>query len=127
MNRLADNINVLTRQIREQVEEILSSSSSLILYSEEGSDRIAEGNKLIKDLEGIFVEIRAGAEITSNQAQTITGSTNQQLKSSKQIFSDIEEISQRLKYFIGASESAASTAGTLTEQTNELERLINGD
>jgi methyl-accepting chemotaxis protein len=124
VNRLADNINVLTRQIREQVEEILSSSSSLILYSEEGSDRIAEGHKLIKDLEGIFMEIRAGAEITSNQAQTITGSTQQQLKSSEQIFSDIAEISQRVKYLIGASETVAMSAGTLAERTNELERFL---
>ncbi|MCL2833594.1 MAG: methyl-accepting chemotaxis protein, partial [Treponema sp.] len=37
VNRLADDIAVLTRQIREQVEEIQSSSSSLIIYSEEGS------------------------------------------------------------------------------------------
>ena len=124
VNRLADNINVLTRQIREQVEEIMSSSSSLILYSEEGSDRIAEGHKLIKDLEGIFMEIRAGAEITSNQAQTITGSTQQQLKSSKQIFSDIEEISQRVKLLISASEAAAFKTGALTERTVELENFL---
>jgi len=124
VNRLADNINVLTRQIREQVEEILSSSSSLIVYSEEGSDRIAEGHKLIKNLEDVFMEIRAGAEITSNQAQTITGSTQQQLKSSGQIYNDIAEISQRVKHLIGASESVALTAGTLAERTNELERFL---
>jgi methyl-accepting chemotaxis protein len=124
VNRLADNISVLTRQIREQVEEILSSSSSLILYSEEGSDRIAEGHKLIKDLENIFTEIRAGAEITSNQAQTITGSTRLQLKSSEQIYTGISEISDRVKNLIAASESAASTAGTLTERTNELESFL---
>lgn len=72
VNRLADNIAGLTRQIREQIEEILSSSSFLIVYSEEGSDSIAEGYKLIKDLEDVFMEIRAGAEITSNQAKAIT-------------------------------------------------------
>ncbi|MDR0324373.1 MAG: methyl-accepting chemotaxis protein [Treponema sp.] len=124
VNRLADNIALLTRQIREQVEEIMSSSSSLIIYSEEGSDRIAEGHKLIKDLEDIFMEIRAGAEITSNQAQTITVSTQQQLKSSKQLYSDIAEISQQVKNLVGASESAALTAGTLTEQADELERFL---
>ena len=124
VNRLADNINVLTRQIREQVEDILSSSSSLIVYSEEGSDRIAEGHKLIKDLEDIFMEIRAGAEITSNQAQTITGSTHRQLKSSEQIYAGITEISQTVKHLIGASESAALTAGALSEKTSELERFL---
>ena len=72
VNRLAENIAILARQIREQVEEIRSSSSSLIVYSEEGSDRIEEGYKLIKDLEDTFKDIRAGAEITSYQAKTIT-------------------------------------------------------
>ena len=124
VNRLADDIDVLTRQIREQVEEIQSSSSSLIVYSEEGSDRIAEGYKLIKDLEGVFMEIRAAAEITSNQAQTITVSTQKQLKSSEQIYADIAEISRMVKQLAGASESVISTAGTLTEQTNELERFL---
>jgi methyl-accepting chemotaxis protein len=124
VNRLADDIAVLTRQIREQVEEIQSSSSSLIVYSEEGSDRIAEGYKLIKDLEDVFKEIRAGAEITSNQAQTITVSTQQQLKASEQISSAIDEVSQGVKLFIGAAESAALSAGTLTKHAYELERFL---
>jgi methyl-accepting chemotaxis protein len=124
VNRLADDIAVLTRQIREQVEEIQSSSSSLIVYSEEGSDRIAEGYKLIKDLEDVFREIRAGAEITSNQARAITVSTQQQLKSSKQVSSAIAEVSQGVKLFAGAAEAAALSAGTLTERTHELERFL---
>jgi len=124
VNRLADDIAVLTRQIREQVEEIQSSSSSLIVYSEEGSDRIAEGYKLIKDLEDVFREIKAGAEITSNQAQAITVSTQQQLKSSEKISFAVAEVSQGVKHFIGAVETAASSAGTLTERTRELERFL---
>jgi methyl-accepting chemotaxis protein len=124
VNRLADDIAVLTRQIREQVEEIQSSSSSLIVYSEEGSDRIAEGYKLIKDLEDVFKEIKAGAEITSNQAQAITVSTQQQLKSSEQIGFVISEISNEVKLFISAAEAAAKSVKNLTERANELEKFL---
>ena len=127
VNRLADDIAGLTRQIREQIEEILSSSSFLIVHSEEGSDRIAEGYKLIKDLENVFFEIRSGAEITSNQAQIITISTQQQLKSSEQISDGIMDISRKVKHLIGSSESAAATAGTLTERTNELECFLSAE
>ena len=127
VNRLADDIAGLTRQIREQVEEIQSSSSSLIVYSEEGSDRIAEGYKLIKDLEDIFKEIRSGAEITSNQAQTITVSTQQQMKSSEQISTAIAEVSQRVKHFAGAAEAAAMSAGTLAERTGDLEKFLTAE
>jgi methyl-accepting chemotaxis protein len=127
VNRLADDIAVLTRQVREQVEEIQSSSSSLIVYSEEGSDRIAEGHKLIKDLEDVFKEIRAGAEITSNQAQTITVSTQKQLKSTKQIYGAITEVSQDVKNFIGAAEFTALSAVNLTERAQELEKLLQSE
>ncbi|MCL2294545.1 MAG: methyl-accepting chemotaxis protein [Spirochaetes bacterium] len=124
VNRLADDIAALTRQIREQIEEIMSSSSFLIVHSEESSDRIAEGYKLIKDLEDVFAEIRSGAEITSNQAKTITVSTQKQLKSSEQIYAGIAEISRTVKQLSGAYESAASNVGVLTERSNELERFL---
>ena len=124
VNRLADDIAVLTRQIREQVEEIQSSSSSLIVYSEEGSDRIADGYRLIKELEDIFREIKSGAEITSNQARTITVSTQQLLKYSDQIHAAVTEVSQDLKNSAGAARAAGLSAGNLTERTGELERFL---
>ncbi|MCL2264765.1 MAG: methyl-accepting chemotaxis protein [Treponema sp.] len=127
VNRLADNIDVLTRQIREQVEEIRSSSSSLIVYSEEGSDRIAEGYKLIKDLEDVFKEIRAGAEITSNQAHAITVFTKQQLKSSESIEDAVVSVSERVKQFTGEARNAALSAEALTERTEELEAFLTGE
>jgi len=124
VNRLASDIDILTRQIREQVEEILSSSTSLIVYSEEGSDRIAEGYKLIKDLEDVFREIRDGAEITSNQAQTITVFTKQELKSSEMINNAIADVSQEVKYCIDSAKTTASSVSALAERTLELERWI---
>jgi methyl-accepting chemotaxis protein len=124
VNRLAEDIAVLTREIREQIEEIQTSSSSLIVSSEEGSDRIAEGHKLIKDLEDIFKEIRSSAEITSHQTQTITISTQQQLKSSEQISTAVADFSRRMKHFIGTAEKIALSTGALTERTHELERFL---
>jgi methyl-accepting chemotaxis protein len=124
VNRLADDIAVLTRQIREQVEEIQSSSSSLILYSEEGSDRIAEGYKLIKDLEDVFKEIKSGAEITSNQAQTITISTQRQVKTGQEMNFAIAEVSEGLKYFINSASAQENHAVKLKERTQELERFL---
>jgi len=124
VNRLAENIDVLTRQIREQVEEIQSSSSSLVIYSEEGSDKIAEGYKLIKDMEDIFKEIRAGAEITSNQAQAITISTKQQLKSSESISEAITNVLQRAKQFSGDTQVASHSVELLNEHTCALEALL---
>jgi len=127
INRLAEDIDVLTRQIREQIEDIQSASSSLIIYSEEGSDRIAEGHKLIKDLEDIFKDIRSSAEIASNQTQTITASTENQVKSSEQISKKISEASKMLRSSIGANKKAAVSINNLTESIQELESFLKKD
>jgi methyl-accepting chemotaxis protein len=125
VNRLADDIATLTKQIKEQVEEIQNSSSSLIIASEEGADKIAEGYTLIKDLEDIFNEIRSGAEITSNQAQIITVSTQKQRKSSEQITIAITDISRGLNTFLHSTEVATSSAERLTELAHALEAVLN--
>jgi len=124
INRLAEDIDVLTRQIREQIEDIQSASSSLIIYSEEGSDRIAEGHKLIKDLEDIFKDIRSSAEIASSQTQTITVSTESQVKSSEQISTKIGEASKILRSSIGANKKTALSMHSLTESIQELEGFL---
>jgi methyl-accepting chemotaxis protein len=125
VNRLAGDIAALTTQIKEQVEEIQNSSSSLIISSEESADKITEGNKLIKDLEDIFREIRSGAEITANQAGTITQSTQKQQKSSEQIGIAIADISRGLSSFIHSTEVATASAEGLTRLIGELETILN--
>ncbi|MDR2759658.1 MAG: methyl-accepting chemotaxis protein [Spirochaetaceae bacterium] len=125
VNRLADDIASLTKQIREQVEEIQNSSSALIISSEEGADKITEGYKLIKDLEDIFKEIRSGAEITSNQARIITISTQKQQKSTEQINIAITDISNGLNSFIHSTEVVTGSAEGLTRLAKELERVLN--
>jgi methyl-accepting chemotaxis protein len=124
VNRLADDIASLTRQIREQIEEIQNSSSSLIISREESSDKINEGNNLIRELEDIFREIRSGAEITANQAQTITVSTHKQQKSIEQIFTAIGDISKGLSNFIQSTKITTSSAEELKELINELDTLL---
>ena len=124
VNRLADDIAALTRQIREQIGEIQNSSSQLIISSEESADKIAEGNNLIRELEDIFREIRSGAEITSNQAQKITVSTQKQQKSSEQINVAITDISGGLNNFLHSTEVATSSAEELTQVIKELGILL---
>jgi len=124
VNRLADDVSLLTKQIRDNVEEVQSSSSSLIVSSEESADKIAEGNNLIKELEEIFTKIRFGAENTSNQAQIITHSTQKQLRSTEQINSAIIDISKGLSNFIQSTRAATASAEDLNLLTKELGELL---
>jgi len=124
VNRLADDISALTKQIREQVKEMQSSSSSLIVSGEKSAEKITQGNNLIKELEDIFMEIRTGAAQTSAQAQTITVSTQQQQKSSEQINVAIAGISAGLSSFIQSTKVATSSAKNLSEIIQKLETVL---
>jgi methyl-accepting chemotaxis protein len=125
VNRLADDIAALTRQIKDQIQEIQDSSSSLIISSEESADKIAEGLKLIKDLEEVFREILSGADITANQAQTITVSTQKQRHSIEQINIAIADISRGLNSFIHSTEVATASAEGLIGLTRDLDSVLN--
>jgi len=125
VNSLADDIAELTKKIRDQLEEIQASSSSLIISSEESADKIAEGNNLIRELEDVFREIRSGAEITANQAQMITVSTQKQQKSTEQINLAMADISNGLGNFLRSTEVATTSAEGLTRMIEELGVLLN--
>jgi methyl-accepting chemotaxis protein len=127
VNRLADDITALTKQIRQQADEIQTSSSSLIESGEESSSKIHEGNNLIKELENIFRDIRSGAEITANQAQTIKVSMLKQQKSTEQINIAIADISKGLSNFIQSTKIATSSAEGLSEMMRELDTLLTTD
>jgi len=124
VNRLADDITNLTKQIKDQAEEIQNSSSSLIVSSEESAEKINMGNNLIRKLESIFREIRSGAEVTAVQAQTITISSLKQQKSTVQINIAIEDISKGLSSFIKSTKIATSSAEELTEIIHKLDTLL---
>jgi methyl-accepting chemotaxis protein len=124
VNRLADDITALTKQIRQQAEEIQVSSSSLIASGEESSSKIFEGNNLIKELENIFQEIRSGSEVTAEEARTITVSMSKQQKSTEQINIAITDISKGLSNFIQSTRIATSSAEELTEMMRKLDKLL---
>ncbi|MDR2730320.1 MAG: methyl-accepting chemotaxis protein [Treponema sp.] len=120
VNRLTTDIISLTKQIKQRVEEMQKSSSSLIVSSEESAKKIADGGKLIKQLEDIFNEIRNDAETTADEAQLITVSTQKQQKSGGQINIAIADISSGLSSFINSTGKATSCAEELAKIIREL-------
>ncbi|MCL2271239.1 MAG: methyl-accepting chemotaxis protein [Treponema sp.] len=124
VNRLADNIASLTKEIRKQADDIHRSSSSLITSGKESASKINYGNNLIKKLEEIFNEIRKGADGTSRQAQTITLSGQQQLKSTEQINTAIKDITTGHVSFIQSTKIATSSAEELTKLILHLGDLL---
>jgi methyl-accepting chemotaxis protein len=124
VNRLADDIAILTKQVHQNIDEINNSSSSLIVSSNESAEKITKGNNLIKELENIFLKIRCGAEITTVQAQAITVSTEKQQKSSVQINTAIADISKGLTSFILSTKAATASVEDLTQMLAHLGSIL---
>jgi len=127
VDRLADDISALTKEIRRQADDIQSSSSSLIVSSKDSAQRIIQGNNLIKELEDLFYDIRIAAEETSNQAQTITISTEKQQKSTEQINIAVNDISKGLINFMDSTKAVTYSADELSKIIKELEILLNSN
>jgi len=125
VDRLADDISALTKEIRKQADDIQKSSGALIVSSKDSAEKIKQGNHLIKELEDIFYDIRVAAEETSNQAQTITVSTQKQQKSTEQINIAVNDISKGLINFIDSTKSVSNSAEELSKIIKELETLLN--
>jgi len=124
VNRLADNVTSLTKEIRRQADDIQSSSSSLIVSGRESAEKISNGNNLIKELKNIFSEIRYGAEETAAEVQTISTSSRKQQKSTEQINIAMVDLSKGLSSFVNSTKIATSSAQELSELINELDEIL---
>ncbi|MCL2608428.1 MAG: methyl-accepting chemotaxis protein [Treponema sp.] len=124
VNRLADDIAELTRTIRAQLARIQNSSTELIVSGEENSEKITEGNNLIRQLEDVFRKIRSYADITQNQADSVTSLAENQRESARQLHLAIQDISSGLGSFVLSTELVSSSAENLARMTGELEDLL---
>ena len=124
VNRLADDIAAMTKEIRKQADDIHKSSSSLIISGKDSAGRITDGNKLIRELEDIFRDIRVRAEETADQVQTITVSAKKQQYSTEQINTAIADISKGLSNFINSTQTATSCAEKLSFMIQELGTIL---
>ena len=113
IRRLADGIIDGTREIKERITEIQSSSDSLILLSESGTEKIKEGCAKAQQLEKQFESIRSASEITANRAGDITTIIQQQAMASEQILITLKQIATGVDDFARATEFITSSSEAL--------------
>ena len=92
IRRLADGIIDGTKEIKERITEIQQSSDSLILTSENGTEKIQNGVASAKELEERFESIKSASEITASSSDEITTIIQHQAQASMQILNTLKEI-----------------------------------
>lgn len=113
IRRLADGIIDGTKEIKERITEIQESSDSLILASENGTEKIKEGVENAKNLEERFESIKNASEITADSAGDITTIIQQQAAASEQILITLKQIAAGIENFTAATENISGASQTL--------------
>ncbi|MBR1911283.1 MAG: methyl-accepting chemotaxis protein [Treponema sp.] len=122
IRRLADGIIDGTREIKERITEIQTSSDSLILLSESGTEKINEGCAGAQQLEKQFESIRSASEVTASSASDITTIIQQQAMASEQILITLKQIAAGVEGFAQATEYIASSSETLRSIAHDLHK-----
>lgn len=110
IRRLADGIIDGTKEIKSKIGEIEKSSDTLILMSENGTEKIASGVNRAKLLEDKFASVKSAAEITADSAEKITAIIKQQTSATEQILITLKQIASGVDKFTSATESISTAS-----------------
>lgn len=121
IRRLADSTVSSTAEINERINEIQKSSDRLLLTSENGTEKISEGNELSNKINSMFGDIRGSSEASTDSTKQISVSIKQQVSSFEQILLALRQISE------GVDNAAVSTKEIfkVTDSLQELVSILN--
>ena len=120
IRRLADGIIDGTKEIKERITEVQKSSDSLILMSENGTEKISKGVESASALSERFESIKNASEATASSAGDITTIIQQQAVSSEQMLITLKQISSGVENFSSATKHISEASQTLTNIAKKL-------
>ncbi|MCR5698001.1 MAG: methyl-accepting chemotaxis protein [Treponemataceae bacterium] len=123
VRRLATGITNSVEQIKNRITEIQHSSDNLIITSENGTERIREGQELSEKLKEKFTDIRKSSEITVESANQIKEIIYQESAAFDQIVSTVRQISAGIENFSSSTGTVNDTVQKLQNAANRLENL----
>jgi methyl-accepting chemotaxis protein len=124
IRRLANNTMSSTKAIKERIDEVQHASDSLIDLSEAGTQKIAEGWKVSKNLDAVFQEVLDSSETSADSAQKISESINQQADAFEQILLTLKQISDGIDNFVVSTEATTQASETLRVMADDLKGIV---
>jgi methyl-accepting chemotaxis protein len=124
VRKLAEDVMESTREITELVTEIQSSTNATVMATEEGKRRVERGVDLASRTAGTLNQILAMVERTTESANQIRISTQQQQSASEQLVTTMREIAEVSKQSATSSKQAMESASELTSLAEDLRSAI---
>lgn len=124
IRRLADSVTDSTREIETRVQEIQDAISRLVVTSEKGVRSIAAGREVSAETDHILDDLVQAASRTSQAAQQISLSTEQQKIASSQVVLALREIAAASENNINSAREVADTSQDLLQMSATLRELV---
>ena len=124
IRRLADSTVASTTEIRTKITEIQHSSDHLIIASEEGTNRIKEGDAISGELRAMFEDIRDSSDISAKAAEKIALSISQQVTAYDQILQTLRQISEGIDGFVTTTRFTVKSSGALKEMAEAKQSTV---
>ncbi len=124
IRRLADNVMSSTGEIESRIEEIQQAIHGLVIDSEKGAKRIAEGTGLAAETLSKLESLVEGATSTNEAADQISHSIQQQKTATGQVVSALKEIEQGIQQTSVSIKQTTTVTRRLTDSSNVLQNLV---
>lgn len=124
IRRLADNVINSTGEIARRIEKIQQGINGLVIASEKGAKRIAEGTDLAAQTLSGLENLVAGAKSTNDAADQISHSTRQQKTAMSQVLSALKEIEKGIQQSSVSIKQTTTITSGLKMASDELKNLV---
>ena len=122
---LTDSVMSLTKQIKEHIQLIQSTSNVLIEAGQECSEKIEDGNNLTLELQKKFNEIKVSATRTSKSASQIIETIKAQREAFSMITDKLQQTSASIENFTSSTQTISSVVHNLQAGSKHLSSLYN--
>ncbi len=123
IRRLTNNTIQSTEEIRKRIIEIQHSSDELLIASQNGSEKILDGNQIINDLNTRFEELKTSSETMNYASEDIKKIIDQQTASFAQIVITLRQISEAAESFSSSTQKISDSAQNLCTISTNLKNL----
>ncbi len=124
IRRLADSVTDSTSEIEANISQIQDSISRLVITSENGAVGIEDGMNATSDTAERLAMLVEAAERTSNTAQQISLSTQQQKTASEQVVIALREIVTASNHTAESIERVSDISRDMTQRSTQLDTIV---
>jgi methyl-accepting chemotaxis protein len=117
---LADSTMASTEKIKEQIQDIQTSSDSLIITARSCMEKIMEESRLTQTFENKFDDIRHSSEQTAASSDEIRQIIRQQTAAFEQIVVTLRQISAGVENFSSSAQTISGAAASLRQAAGRL-------